>query len=147
MHTTQVYTYTCAHIHSCTHTLVHTYIRTCNHTCIQTSQKHLWRQVNPPKMTRLYRPCDIQVEVGIPSSRICITLIFSPYARVRMRALKGMACCARVTPASLHASPCSGEALTSPACRACGCGSPFRACFWSMPYGENTPSMTVPPGT
>ncbi len=37
--------------------------------------------------------------------------IFSPYACVRMRALKGLACRVRVTPASSHASPCSGEAL------------------------------------
>ena len=44
---------------------------------------------------------------------------------------------ARVTPASSLASPCSGEALTSPACRACGCASPFRTRFWSMPYGDN----------
>ncbi len=31
-----------------------------------------------------------------------------------VHALKGMACCTRVTPASSHASPYSGKALTSP---------------------------------
>ena len=51
-----------------------------------------------------------------------------------MRALKGLACCLRATLASLHASHCSGEALTSPACHACGCVSFFRACVWCIAY-------------
>ncbi len=36
--------------------------------------------------------------------------LFSPYAHVRMHALKGLACRARVSPAS---SPCSGEACVA----------------------------------
>ncbi len=63
--------------------------------------------------------------------------MFSPYAQLRMHALKGLACHSRVTTASSHASPCSGEVLTSAACHTFGCTSPFRACSWSMPYGEN----------
>jgi hypothetical protein len=54
-----------------------------------------------------------------------------------MHALKGLACRARVTPASSHASTCPGKALTSSACHACGCASPFCACFCSIPYGGN----------
>ncbi len=38
--------------------------------------------------------------------------MLSPYALVCMHALKGLACRSRVTPASSHASPCSGEAVT-----------------------------------
>ena len=37
-------------------------------------------------------------------------------ARVRMHALEGLACRSRVTLASSHALPCSGDASTSPAC-------------------------------
>jgi hypothetical protein len=52
-------------------------------------------------------------------NRYCKYGKFALNARVRKRALKGLACRARVTLASSHASPCLGEALTSPACRAC----------------------------
>jgi hypothetical protein len=62
--------------------------------------------------------------------------MFSPFAHVRMRALKGLACRAHVTAASSHASPCSGEAFTLPACHACGSTSPVCACVCSMPYGD-----------
>ena len=55
--------------------------------------------------------------------------VFASYSYVRVHALKGLACRARVTSASLHASPCSCEALTSPACHACGCPSSFRTRF------------------
>jgi WD40 repeat protein len=44
-------------------------------------------------------------------SRVCFLLI--PHAR--MHALEGLTCRSRVTSAGSHASPCSGEALTSPA--------------------------------
>ncbi len=40
---------------------------------------------------------------------------------------KDWRCRAQVTPASSHASPCWGEALTSPAIHACGSASPIRA--------------------
>ncbi len=50
---------------------------------------------------------------------------------------------ASVTPATSHASPCC-KALTSPACRACGCASPSRARFWSMPCKENNMVLAVP---
>ncbi len=63
--------------------------------------------------------------------------MFYPYAHVRMQALIGLACCARVTPASSHASLCSGKALTSPASLACDSARPFRTRFCSMPFGEN----------
>ena len=62
-------------------------------------------------------------------------------AHMLMHALKGLACRARVTPASLHALPCSGEALASPASLACGCAKPFRARFRTMQYGGNIPHL------
>ena len=55
--------------------------------------------------------------------------IFSPYAQVRMHALEGVACRARIILASSHASPCSGEV---PACHACGSTSPFCTPLYSM---------------
>ncbi len=42
------------------------------------------------------------------------------------------ACRSCVTPASLDVSHCSGEALTSPACHACGCASPFFMCSFVL---------------
>ncbi len=65
--------------------------------------------------------------------------MFSPYAYVRMRALKDLkpACRARTMLASSHASPCSGKTLTLPVHHACGCASPFRARFRSMLFGES----------
>jgi hypothetical protein len=78
--------------------------------------------------------CDIHTR-----TRVC----FSPYARVRytagylsfhpmaqcvVHALKGLACRARVTPASLPASHCKQcSALTSPSLHAHSCASPSRA--------------------
>ena len=56
-------------------------------------------------------------------SQVCVC-IFSPYARVRVHAL---------TRESLRRDRLGG--LTSPACHACDCTSPFRASFCSMPYG------------
>ncbi len=70
------------------------------------------------------------------------TLCVCPYAHVRMRALKGLACRARVTPASSHASPCSGEALMLPACYACGCASLFAHAFGPC-YMEKTYVIAV----
>ncbi len=67
---------------------------------------------------------------GVTSPTYCQSRMFSPYALARMRALKGLACHARVTSASSHALPEQGEALTSPACRACGRASPFRTRLW-----------------
>ena len=53
------------------------------------------------------------------SNRSCAVIegMFSPYAHVHMRALKGLACRARVTPTNLHA------------CHACGCASLFAHAF------------------
>ena len=54
--------------------------------------------------------------------------MFSICSRVyRYACAQALACRARVTPASSHASPCSGEVLTTPAFHACGCISPFRS--------------------
>ena len=75
--------------------------------------------------------CANEREESIPTSIPTLLLIpsvkrsFPANARGRMHALNGLACRARVTPASSHASPCSGETLTSPACNACGCAGPF----------------------
>ena len=68
--------------------------------------------------------------------------MFSPYFFVCMHALKGLACCSRGNPANVHASPCSGEALALPACHACGCTGPFRACVWSMPFRVRTSTVS-----
>ncbi len=55
-------------------------------------------------------------------------LSFRPMAQCVMHALKGLACRARVTPATLPASHCKqSSALTSPALHARGCASPSRA--------------------
>ena len=73
----------------------------------------------------------------------------SPYAfmRMRMHTLKGMACRTRITLASSHASPEQREALTSPACHARGCASPFRlrCCHNSQNHTTATlPSSSLP---
>ncbi len=55
-------------------------------------------------------------------------LSFEPMARCVVHALQGLACRARVTPASSPASHCKQcSALTSPSPHACGCASPSRA--------------------
>ena len=65
-------------------------------------------------------------------SAICCTagyLSFGPMAQCVVHALKGLACRARVTPASSPASHCKQcSALTSPSLHARGCASPSRAC-------------------
>ena len=60
---------------------------------------------------------------------VCVCVRARACVCCRMRALKGLACCARVTPVSSHASPYLDEALTSPACHACGCATCFCAQF------------------
>ncbi len=67
------------------------------------------------------------------SRRAHVMLLYSPYANVQ----KCLVCRAHVTLASWHPSPCSAEALTSPARHACGSTSPFCTRFWPMPFGEN----------
>ena len=62
------------------------------------------------------------------------SISFSPFANLRICVLKGLACRSRATAASSCVSPCSGEALTSPAC---GGASPLRARFWPIPYGKH----------
>ena len=55
-------------------------------------------------------------------------LSFHPIVQCVVHALKGLACRARVTPASSPASHCEQcSALTSPALHARGCASPSRA--------------------
>ncbi len=55
-------------------------------------------------------------------------LSFGPMTQCVVHALKGLACRARVTPASAPASHCQQcSALTSPALHARGCASPSRA--------------------
>ena len=56
------------------------------------------------------------------------SLSFGPMAQCVVHALKGLACSARVTPASSPASHCKQcSALTSPALHARGCARPSRA--------------------
>ena len=63
--------------------------------------------------------------------------VISPYACVRMRELRVLACCSLVTLARSQASPCLGEAFTLPACHACGRASPYRAHLFPC-HIENT---------
>ena len=72
----------------------------------------------------------------VPCSRTIIEGMFSPHARMcTPRALRGLACCAHVTPATSHALPCSSEARV-PRLRLCQSSSHtfFGTCHMEKTY-------------
>ena len=82
--------------------------------------------------------CGLLKETQTCFGYVCIGITFSEgkfslsmCSRANACALKSLAGCARVTPASLHASPCSAKALAMPAFHTCGYTSEFLARFCS----------------
>ncbi len=90
-------------------------------------------QACSPCFVRRMRVCDrvVAKTQSFVRARATLTagyLSFGPMAQCVVHALKGLACRARFTPASLPASHCKQcSALTSPSLHARGCASPSRA--------------------
>ena len=140
--TKHVFVYTNTAAHTYTHTHIHTYMHTHKiyiyaqaHTRAHTRQfilrKEYWVHYLTTTSAQAARQFSSRTLLSqeLSYKRVYkrrLRSMCSPHAHVRMHALKGLPCRARVTPASSHASHCSGEALTSP-CHACGSASPSRA--------------------